>query len=47
MEFTENAASKDSPIGQVLVGKRVGDIAEIQGTAGTVRFEILSIGAEA
>ncbi len=45
MEFTENAASEESPIGQVLVGKRVGDIAEIQGPAGTVRFEILGIGA--
>lgn len=47
MEFTENAASEDSPIGQVLVGKKVGDIAEIQGPAGTVRFEILGIGGEA
>lgn len=45
MEFTDNAASQDSPIGQVLLGKKVGDIAEVQGPAGMVRFEILQIGA--
>lgn len=44
MEFTENAASEESPIGQVLLGKKQGDIVEVQGPAGIVRFEILQIG---
>ena len=45
IEFTDNAASEESPVGQVLLGKKVGDIAEVQGPNGIVQFEILSIGA--
>lgn len=45
IEFTDNAASEESPVGQVLLGKKVGDIAEVQGPAGVVKFEILSIGS--
>ncbi len=45
IEFTDNAASEESPVGQVLLGKKVGDIAEVQGPTGIVKFEILSIGA--
>lgn len=44
IEFTDNAASEESPVGQVLLGKKVGDIAEVQGPAGIVKFEILKIG---
>ncbi|PQV63668.1 transcription elongation factor GreA [Abditibacterium utsteinense] len=47
MEFTEFAASQESPIGQVLLGKKPGEIVEVQGPAGIVRFEILKIGADA
>ncbi len=45
IEFTDNAASEESPVGQVLLGKKVGDIAEVQGPNGVVQFEILSIGS--
>lgn len=53
MEYTlvaENEAnlaakkiSVDSPIGKGLLGKKVGDLAEIQTPAGKVQFEILEI----
>ncbi len=35
--------SVDSPIGKGLLGKEVGDIAEIQAPAGLLKFEILEI----
>lgn len=35
--------SIDSPIGKGLLGKKVGDIAQIQTPGGTMHFEILSI----
>ena len=44
LEFTEGAASEESPIGQALLEKKVGDIAEVEGPNGIVRFEILQIG---
>ena len=53
MEYTlvaENEAnlalkkiSVDSPIGKGLLGKKVGDVAEVQIPAGKVQFEILGI----
>lgn len=53
MEYTlvaENEAdlkakkiSVDSPIGKGLLGKKVGDIAEIQTPAGVTKFEVLEI----
>jgi transcription elongation factor GreA len=53
MEYTlvaENEAnlaqkkiSVDSPIGKGLLGKEVGDIAEVQVPAGIVKFEVLEI----
>lgn len=53
MEYTlvaENEAnlalkkiSVDSPIGKGLLGKKVGDVAEVQIPAGKVQFEILEI----
>jgi len=39
----ENKILTSSPIGQGLLGKRVGDIAEIQVPRGVIRFEILDI----
>lgn len=36
--------SVESPIGKGLLGKRVGDIAEIQVPNGTVKFEVIEIG---
>ena len=44
LEFTEGAASEESPIGQALLEKKVGEIAEVEGPNGIVRFEILQIG---
>jgi transcription elongation factor GreA len=35
--------SIESPIGKGLLGKKVGDIAEIQTPGGTIHFEIISI----
>ena len=43
MDFTENAASEASPIGQAIVGKKVGDIVDVNET---VKLEILRIGGE-
>jgi transcription elongation factor GreA len=42
IEFTDNAASEESPIGQAILGKKVGDIVDVNGA---VKFEILQIGA--
>ena len=44
LEFTEGAASEESPIGQALLEKKVGEIAEVEGPNGIVKFEILQIG---
>ena len=41
--FKENKISINSPIGQGLLGKQVGDIAEITVPAGKMSFEILEI----
>ena len=41
----EGGASADSPIGQALLGKKIGDIAEVVGPAGIVKFEVTHIGA--
>ena len=39
----EKKISVDSPIGQGLIGKKVGDIAEINTPGGLIKFEILGI----
>ncbi|AZQ62054.1 transcription elongation factor GreA [Flammeovirga pectinis] len=39
----ENKISIDSPIAQGLLGKRVGDVAEIKTPRGMIKFEILEI----
>lgn len=43
-DHVENAASADSPIGQALMGQKVGSTVEVQGPNGPVYFEILNIG---
>lgn len=40
----DNGASEESPVGSALLGKRPGDVVEVQGPNGVVRFEILAIG---
>ncbi len=42
-DLKEKKLSVDSPIGKGLLGKAVGDIAEIQVPAGIVKFEIVEI----
>lgn len=44
MDSIENGASEESPVGSALLGKKVGDVAEVQGPRGPVHFEIVSIG---
>lgn len=41
--LAEKKISVDSPIGKGLLGKSVGDIAEVQVPAGKIKFEILEI----
>ena len=41
IEFTPNAASEESPIGQAILGKKVGDVVNVNGA---VDLEILKIG---
>ena len=43
MDFTDNAASEQSPIGQAILGKKVGDVVDVNDT---VKVEILQIGGE-
>ncbi|HEB62317.1 MAG TPA: transcription elongation factor GreA [Bacteroidetes bacterium] len=40
----EKKISVDSPMGKGLLGKKVGEIAEIQTPGGTMQFEVLEIG---
>lgn len=42
-DLKQNKISVDSPIGKGLLGKKVGELAQIQVPAGMVEFEIISI----
>ena len=42
-DYNNNKILISSPIGQGLLGKKVGEIAEIQVPMGKLRFEILAI----
>ena len=42
-DYDEGKINVTSPIGQGLVGKKVGEVAEIQVPKGTLKFEILEI----
>ena len=42
-DYKENKISVDSPIGKSLMGKVIGDIAEVQAPAGVLQYEILEI----
>jgi transcription elongation factor GreA len=41
--LAEKKISVDSPIGKGLLGKKVGDVAQVQVPAGLIDFEILDI----
>ena len=43
-DLKSNRISIKSPIGKGLMGKKVGEIAEVKAPAGTMEFEILEIG---
>jgi transcription elongation factor GreA len=40
----ENKISVQSPIGKGLMGKKIGEIVDIEVPAGTIQFEILEVG---
>lgn len=42
-DFKTGKISINSPIGAGLMGKKVGDVAEVQAPAGIIKFEILEI----
>ncbi len=44
-DYDNNKILISSPIGKGLVGKKVGDVAEIQVPMGTLRFEVLEVNA--
>ena len=44
LEEVEGGASADSPIGVALLGKKVGDVVELEGPNGTAKLEVLAIG---
>ncbi len=39
----EKRISDDSPFGKAMLGKRVGDIVEVEAPVGTIQFEILDV----
>jgi transcription elongation factor GreA len=42
-DYNQNKILTSSPIGHGLLGKKVGEIAEIQAPMGTIKFEVLEI----
>ena len=45
-DYNENKILTSSPIGQGLLGKKIGDVAEIAVPMGTLKFEVKSISFE-
>ena len=39
----QNKISNESPFGQALIGAKVGDIVEVEATAGVIKYKVLSI----
>lgn len=39
----EKRISDDSPFGKAMLGKRIGDVVEVEAPVGTVQFEILDV----
>jgi transcription elongation factor GreA len=42
-DYNDNKILTSSPIGQGLLGKKIGEVAEIQAPMGTIRFEVIEI----
>ncbi len=43
VDFEKNKISHESPLGQALMGKQVGDLVEYQAPVGVITYKILSI----
>lgn len=43
-DIFSNKLSKDSPIGQAIIGKKKGNVAEVSTVAGTFKYKIMKIG---
>ncbi|MDW2796574.1 transcription elongation factor GreA [Clostridium boliviensis] len=39
----QNKISNESPVGQALIGKQVGDIVEVETQSGTIQYKVLEI----
>lgn len=46
LDDIEGSASADSPVGSALLGRKVGDVVELEGPNGFVQVEVLGIGAD-
>ena len=44
LDHVDNGATADSPIGEALLGKKVGDKVDVQSPSGPIIFEIIEIG---
>lgn len=42
-DILQNKISNESPIGKAIVGKKVGDVVDVEGIEGTCQFKILEI----
>ena len=47
VDEVDGGASADSPVGSALLGRKVGEVVELEGPNGLVQVEILSVGEEA
>ena len=45
LDEVDNGASEESPIGSALLGKKAGDVVQVEGPRGVLQFEIVSVGA--
>ena len=39
----QNKISNESPVGHALIGKKVGDIVDVETQAGVIQYEVLDI----
>lgn len=46
LDDVEGSASADSPVGSALLGRKVGDVVELEGPQGVVQVEVLEIDAD-
>ncbi len=43
-DFEKNKIAVDSPLGKALLGKQIGEVAQIKAPAGTIEWEVVDIG---